>query len=82
MYGDHTERTIFLIDRKHRPEWPKGAGIGKTVVSSGMIDRLAARLGRPLVEVPVGFEGRDHLSRIQGEAQAIIHRAFEAGAGG
>jgi phosphoglucomutase len=40
----------------HRLEWPKGAGIGKTVVSSSMIDRLAARLERPLVEVPVGFK--------------------------
>jgi phosphoglucomutase len=40
----------------HRPEWPAQAGIGKTVVSSGMIDRVAARLGRSLVEVPVGFK--------------------------
>jgi phosphoglucomutase len=40
----------------HRPQWPTGAGIGKTIVSSGMIDRVAARLGRPLVEVPVGFK--------------------------
>ena len=40
----------------HRPGWPKGAGIGKTVVSSSMIDRVVARLGRPLVEVPVGFK--------------------------
>ena len=39
-----------------RPGWPKDAGIGKTVVSSSMIDRVAARLGRPLVEVPVGFK--------------------------
>ncbi|MEO8196958.1 MAG: phosphoglucomutase (alpha-D-glucose-1,6-bisphosphate-dependent) [Thermoanaerobaculia bacterium] len=40
----------------HRTEWPKGAAIGKTMVSSGMIDRVAARLGRRLVEVPVGFK--------------------------
>ncbi len=40
----------------HRPEWPKDAGIGKTVVSSRMIDRVAARLRRSLVEVPVGFK--------------------------
>ncbi len=40
----------------HRPEWPAKAGIGKTVVSTSMIDRVAARLGRPLVEVPVGFK--------------------------
>ena len=40
----------------HRPAWSPTAGVGKTVVSSSMIDRVAARLGRPLVEVPVGFK--------------------------
>lgn len=40
----------------HRDQWPSGAGIGKTLVSSGMIDRVAADLGRRLVEVPVGFK--------------------------
>jgi len=40
----------------HRPEWSASAGVGKTVVSSGAIDRVAARLGRRLVEVPVGFK--------------------------
>ncbi len=40
----------------HRPEWPPEAGIGKTVVSSSMIDRVVDRLGRSLVEVPVGFK--------------------------
>ncbi|MFJ8200913.1 phosphoglucomutase (alpha-D-glucose-1,6-bisphosphate-dependent) [Streptomyces sp. NPDC096152] len=40
----------------HRGQWPAGAGIGKTLVSSGMIDRVAADLGRELVEVPVGFK--------------------------
>ncbi|MEO3788336.1 phosphoglucomutase (alpha-D-glucose-1,6-bisphosphate-dependent) [Actinocorallia sp. B10E7] len=40
----------------HRPQWPAGAGVGKTLVSSGMIDRVAAGLGRRLVEVPVGFK--------------------------
>jgi len=40
----------------HRPAWPRSAGIGKTVVSSSMIDRVAARLGRALLEVPVGFK--------------------------
>jgi len=39
-----------------RPGWSKDAAIGKTVVSSGMIDRVAAKLGRRLVEVPVGFK--------------------------
>ncbi|MFB6711150.1 MULTISPECIES: phosphoglucomutase (alpha-D-glucose-1,6-bisphosphate-dependent) [unclassified Streptomyces] len=40
----------------HRERWPAAAGIGKTLVSSGMIDRVAAGLGRELVEVPVGFK--------------------------
>ncbi|HEX7787473.1 MAG TPA: phosphoglucomutase (alpha-D-glucose-1,6-bisphosphate-dependent) [Methylomirabilota bacterium] len=40
----------------HRPGWPARAGVGKTLVSSSMIDRVAARLERPLVEVPVGFK--------------------------
>ena len=38
------------------PDWPAGAAIGKTLVSSSMIDRVAAEVGRPLVEVPVGFK--------------------------
>ncbi|MBO0891023.1 MAG: alpha-D-glucose phosphate-specific phosphoglucomutase, partial [Acidothermales bacterium] len=39
-----------------RGEWPGGAAVGKTLVSSAMIDRVAADLGRKLVEVPVGFK--------------------------
>jgi phosphoglucomutase len=44
----------YLFD--HRPAWEARCGIGKTMVSSAMIDRVAARLGRRLVEVPVGFK--------------------------
>jgi phosphoglucomutase len=40
----------------HRPGWSAQAGVGKTLVSSSMIDRVAESLGRPLVEVPVGFK--------------------------
>ena len=40
----------------HRPHWPAGAAIGKTLVSSGLIDRVVQRLGRPLYETPVGFK--------------------------
>ncbi|WP_353828477.1 phosphoglucomutase (alpha-D-glucose-1,6-bisphosphate-dependent) [Agromyces sp. SYSU T0242] len=40
----------------HRPEWPADAAIGKTLVSSSMIDRVAESLGRTLWEVPVGFK--------------------------
>ncbi|WP_049192581.1 phosphoglucomutase (alpha-D-glucose-1,6-bisphosphate-dependent) [Corynebacterium striatum] len=39
----------------HRPNWGN-AGVGKTLVSSSMIDRVVAKLGRELVEVPVGFK--------------------------
>jgi phosphoglucomutase len=39
-----------------RPGWPDGARIGKTLVSSSMIDRVAESLGRPMSEVPVGFK--------------------------
>ena len=44
----------YLFD--HRPAWGARCGIGKTMVSSAMIDRVAKRLGRSLVEVPVGFK--------------------------
>jgi phosphoglucomutase len=40
----------------HRPDWPAQALVGKTLVSSGMIDRVVAKLGRRLCEVPVGFK--------------------------
>jgi phosphoglucomutase len=40
----------------NRPGWSAQAGVGKTMVSSGMIDRVTAALGRTLVEVPVGFK--------------------------
>jgi phosphoglucomutase len=39
-----------------RPDWPAAAAIGKTLVSSSMIDRVAAHVGRTLTEVPVGFK--------------------------
>jgi len=41
---------------QHRPRWNASAAVGKTVVSSQMIDRVAAKLGRKLYEVPVGFK--------------------------
>jgi phosphoglucomutase len=40
----------------HRPDWPSSTAVGKTVVSSSIIDRVVAGLGRKLVEVPVGFK--------------------------
>ncbi|MBP1690291.1 MAG: phosphoglucomutase, alpha-D-glucose phosphate-specific, partial [Deltaproteobacteria bacterium] len=44
----------YLFQR--RDGWPAAAGIGKTAVSSSLIDRVARKLGRPLLEVPVGFK--------------------------
>ena len=41
---------------QNRPKWPKTAAVGKTVVSSAMIDRVTAKLGRKLQEEPVGFK--------------------------
>ena len=41
---------------RHRPAWRADAAVGKTIVSSSMIDRVARRLGRRLLEVPVGFK--------------------------
>ena len=40
----------------HRPGWPADAAVGKTLVSSSLIDRVVAAMGRKLVEVPVGFK--------------------------
>jgi phosphoglucomutase len=41
---------------RHRPQWGAQAAVGKTVVSTQLIDRVAARLGRKLLDVPVGFK--------------------------
>lgn len=41
---------------QYRPDWSTTAAVGKTLVSSGLIDRVAQQMGRPLYEVPVGFK--------------------------
>ena len=46
---------IFYLFQ-HRPHWRKSAAVGKTLVSSSMIDRVSSKLGRQLYEVPVGFK--------------------------
>ncbi|MEU7062420.1 phosphoglucomutase (alpha-D-glucose-1,6-bisphosphate-dependent) [Streptomyces sp. NPDC046161] len=56
MNPNHYLATAIDYLYRHREGWPGSAGIGKTLVSSGMIDRVAADLGRELVEVPVGFK--------------------------
>ncbi|KOY54898.1 phosphoglucomutase (alpha-D-glucose-1,6-bisphosphate-dependent) [Streptomyces sp. XY332] len=56
MNPNHYLATAIGYLYGHREQWPAAAGIGKTLVSSSMIDRVAADLGRELVEVPVGFK--------------------------
>ncbi|WP_233647933.1 phosphoglucomutase (alpha-D-glucose-1,6-bisphosphate-dependent) [Streptomyces sp. BSE6.1] len=56
MNPNHYLATAIAHLYAHRTDWPADAGVGKTLVSSGMIDRVAADLGRRLVEVPVGFK--------------------------
>jgi phosphoglucomutase len=53
---NHYLSTAIFHLFQHRPEWRKEAAVGKTVVSSQMIDRVTAKLGRKLYEVPVGFK--------------------------
>jgi phosphoglucomutase len=53
---NHYLAVAILYLFQHRPEWRKEAAVGKTVVSSQMIDRVTAKLGRKLYEVPVGFK--------------------------
>ncbi len=56
MAANHYLCAMIAYLFAHRPHWPQAAGIGKTIVSSKMIDRVAGRLGRRLYEVPVGFK--------------------------
>lgn len=56
MNPNHYLATAVYYLFQHRPDWPETAAIGKTLVSSSMIDRVAAHLGRKLAEVPVGFK--------------------------
>ncbi len=53
---NHDLCTAIFYLLQNRPEWPKTAGVGKTIVSSQMIDRITAKLGRRLFETPVGFK--------------------------
>jgi phosphoglucomutase len=53
---NHYLCTAIFYLFQNRPKWPESAAVGKTVVSSQMIDRITAKLGRKLFEVPVGFK--------------------------
>lgn len=56
MNPNHYLATAINYLFSNRPGWPATAAIGKTLVSSSLIDRVAKKLGRPMVEVPVGFK--------------------------
>jgi phosphoglucomutase len=62
---------------QHRPEWPQNVKVGKTLVSSSMIDRVVRSLGRELAEMPVGFKWF-----VQGLLNQEIGFAGEESAGG
>jgi phosphoglucomutase len=62
---------------QHRPEWPKAVKVGKTLVSSSMIDRVVQSLGKELAEMPVGFKWF-----VQGLLNSEIGFAGEESAGG
>lgn len=53
---NHYLSAAILYLFQHRPNWNKNAAVGKTLVSSQMIDRVTKKLGRKLYEVPVGFK--------------------------
>jgi phosphoglucomutase len=56
LASDHYLAVAIDYLFQHRPHWAQSADVGKTVVSSRLIDRLVARLNRRIVEVPVGFK--------------------------
>lgn len=56
MNPNHYLSVVIEYLFTHRPLWSKQAKIGKTLVSSSMIDRVAAKIGRTIAEVPVGFK--------------------------
>jgi phosphoglucomutase len=56
MNPNHYLAVVISYLFSNRPGWPADAAVGKTVVTTALIDRLAAALGRRLVEVPVGFK--------------------------
>jgi phosphoglucomutase len=56
MNPNHYLSVAILYLLTHRPDWPVAAAVGKTLVSSSMIDRVVHKLGRRLYEAPVGFK--------------------------
>src|SRR5579872_2470520 len=56
MNPNHFLASAIAYLFEHRPQWRKDSAVGKTIVSSAIIDRVAKKLGRGLVETPVGFK--------------------------
>jgi phosphoglucomutase len=56
MNPNHYLAVAIMYLVSHRPQWPESAAVGKTLVSSSMIDRVVKKMGRKLSEVPVGFK--------------------------
>ena len=56
MNPNHYLAVAIRYLQTHRPDWPTNVAVGKTLVSSSMIDRVVHKLGRSLCEVPVGFK--------------------------
>jgi phosphoglucomutase len=56
MNPNHYLATCIAYLFENRPDWNRNSAVGKTIVSSAIIDRVAAKLGRKLVETPVGFK--------------------------
>jgi phosphoglucomutase len=56
MNPNHFLASAIAFLFEHRPQWRKDSAVGKTIVSSAIIDRVAGKLGRKVVETPVGFK--------------------------
>ncbi len=56
MNPNHYLATAIAYLFEHRPDWAKNSAVGKTIVSSAMLDRVAKRLGHDVTETPVGFK--------------------------
>ena len=56
MNPNHYLATVVNYLYSHRTDWPNTLNIGKTLVSSSMIDRVATKVGREITEMPVGFK--------------------------
>ena len=76
MNPNHFLATAIDYLLTHRPDWKSGTAIGKTLVSSSLIDRVVAHHGRRLIEVPVGFKWF-----VQGLHEGAIGFAGEESAG-